>query len=79
MFFIFHYTRCTTPKRVTGLRVHFRVIAPGQHSFFQRNIAAVASLWQHCVQFDLTGPRFEAQTSRSEDEYVTALPISRFK
>ena len=25
---------------------------PGQHSFFRRNLAAVASRRQHCVQFD---------------------------
>ena len=32
--------------------LHLRVIAPGQHSFFRRNVAAVASCWQHCVRFD---------------------------
>ena len=29
--------------------------------------------------FDLTGPRFELQTSRSGDERVTARPIGRLK
>ena len=29
-----------------------RVIAPGQHSFYRRNVAAVTSHWQHCVRFD---------------------------
>ena len=49
----FIYTRCNTPKRVTSLRAHLRVsIAPGQHSSFRRNVAAVASRWQHCVRFD---------------------------
>ena len=32
-------------KRVGG--AHLRVIAPGQHSFFRKNVAAVASSWQH--------------------------------
>ena len=49
---IFHYTRCITPKRVTTFRAHPRIIAPGQHNFIRRNIAAVASRWQHCVRFD---------------------------
>ena len=49
---IFHYTRCSTPKGVTSLRAHLRVIAPGQHSSFQRNVAAVARRWQQCVRFD---------------------------
>ena len=49
---MFHFTRCITPKRVTSLRVHLRVIAPKQSSFFQRNVAAVASRWQLCVRFD---------------------------
>ena len=31
---------------------HLRVIAPGQHRSFWRNVAAVASRWQHCAQFD---------------------------
>ena len=37
-------------KRVS--RAHHRVIARGQHSSFQRNVAAVANRWQHCVSFD---------------------------
>ena len=37
-------------KRVCG--AHLRVTAPGQHSSFRRNVAAVASCWQHCVRFD---------------------------
>ena len=49
---IFHYTCCITPKRVTSLQAHLRVIAPGQHSSLRRNVASVASRWQHCVQFD---------------------------
>ena len=33
-------------QRVCG--AHLRVIVPEQHSFFGRNVAAVASRWQHC-------------------------------
>ena len=50
---IFHYTRYVL--RRTVLRVggaHFLVITPEQHSFFQRNVAAVASCWQLCFWFD---------------------------
>ena len=36
--------------RVGG--AHLRVIALGQHSSIRRNVAAVASHWQHCVRFD---------------------------
>ena len=49
---------------------HLPVIAPRQHSFFRRNVTAVPSHWQYCV--DLTGPRLKPQTSRSSDECVTA-------
>ena len=35
--------------RVSG--AHLGVTAPGQHSFFWRNVAAMASRWQHCVWF----------------------------
>ena len=33
-------------------KAHLRIIAPGQHSSFRRNVAEVASRWQHCVRFD---------------------------
>ena len=36
--------------RVGG--AHLRIIAPGLHSSFRRNVAAVASRCQHCVPFD---------------------------
>ena len=39
-------------KKIEGTLADFRVIAPGQHSFFQKHVAAVASCWQHCVRFD---------------------------
>ena len=44
---IFHYT-CCIMLRVTSLRGHLCIIAPGQYSFFQRNVAAVASLATLC-------------------------------
>ena len=50
---IFHYTRCNTSKRVTSFRGPSpRHCACGQHCFFRRNVAAIASCWQHCVRFD---------------------------
>ena len=49
----FHYTCYNTSKRVTSLQVHLRVISPGQHSSFWRNVAEVVSRRQHCVRFDL--------------------------
>ena len=48
----------------------FIAIAPEIYSFFPKNIAAVASRWQHCV-------RFKSQTSHSIDKRVTAQPIGR--
>ena len=38
-------------KRVCGALI--RVTGPAQHSFFRRNVVAVASRWQHCVRFDM--------------------------
>ena len=37
-------------QRVGG--AYLCVIAPKQHTFFRKNVAAVASRWQHCVRFD---------------------------
>ena len=48
------------------------LLRPGNTCFFRRNVAAVASRWQHCVRFYCQ--RFEPQTSRSKDERVTARP-----
>ena len=48
----FHDTRCTTPKRVTSFRSPSPRHCARQHSSFRRNVAAVASRWQHCIQFD---------------------------
>ena len=50
---IFHYARCIMPKRVTNIRGPSpRHWACGQHSSFQRSVAAVVSRWQYCVRFD---------------------------
>ena len=50
---------------------HLRVIAPEQHGSFWKNVAVVASRWQHCVRF--AGLRFEPQTSRTREERVILL------
>ena len=39
-------------KRVTSWGAHLLVIAPAQHSSFQRNVATMAHRWQLCVRFD---------------------------
>ena len=73
---IFHYSRCVTPNSVTIFCRQFCVIVSGQSScFFRRNVATVASHWQHCVQFDCQ--RFEPQTSRFRGERVTARPTGK--
>ena len=64
-------------KRVGG--THLCVIAPGQHSSF-RNVAAMASRWQHCVN-DLTRSKCEPQPSRSRDQCVyhsTSWPVKSY-
>ena len=41
---IFYNDRGSMPKLVTNLRIaHSRVIAPGQHNSFRRNVVAVAN------------------------------------
>ena len=44
---IFRYTCCNTPKRVTSLRAYLHFIAPGEHSWYRRNVATVklCSIW----------------------------------
>ena len=65
----FNCSRCITPKRVVSLRgPSSSHCACGQHSSFRRNIETVS---------DMTGARFEPQTSRSRDEPVTARPTGR--
>ena len=73
---MFHCTYCSTLKCVTSLRGPFlRHCARRQQNCFQRNAAAMASRWQHCVPFDR--PRFESQTFLSTDERVIARPTER--
>ena len=62
-------------QRVGG--AHLRVIAPGQHSSFRRNVAAVASHWQHYVRFDRS--KIEPQITRSRNERITARPTGGLK
>ena len=53
--FFFYYTRCNTPKHVRSSRgpsPRHCARATRLHSSFWRNVAAVASRWQHCVRFD---------------------------
>ena len=69
----FNYMCCITPKRVTSLRAHLRLIAPAG------NTASFEEMLQRCQAIgntvsDLTGPRFEPQPSRSRDEHVTTWP-----
>ena len=57
------------PMHVTSLRARLRVIAPKQNSFF-RNVAAATILYipgRVVGNFvpNLTGPRFEPQTSHT--------------
>ena len=69
----FRYTRCITSKRVTSLRGPSPIVAPGQHSSYRR----MPQRWQAAgnIVSDLTGLRFEPQTSRSRDERVTAYNL----
>ena len=50
---IFLDSRCITSMHETKPQygAHLHVIAPWQNSFFRRNVAAVASRWQHCARF----------------------------
>ena len=66
---IFHYTCFVTTKRVGG--AHLCVIAPAG------NTAPFEEMWQQWQAIgntvsNLTGPRFEPQTSRFRDEHVIA-------
>ena len=54
---------------------HLHVIAPGNTAPFEEMLR-----WWRAVGntvFNLTGPRFEPQTSRSRDERVTVRPTGR--
>ena len=69
---IFHYTRCITPKRLTSWR--------GSSSRHCASPLVETLLRWRAVGntvSDLTGPRFEPQTSRSRNKRVTARPVSQ--
>ena len=68
---IFYYIRSTKPKRVTSFRGNFRVAGPtGNTALFE----VMSQRWRAIdnTVSDLTGVRFEPQTSHSRDESVTA-------
>ena len=52
--------RLSTLPRAYATGAHLPDLAPGEH----RNIAAVASRWQHCAVFK--GPGIEPQTFRTD-------------
>ena len=77
----FHFTRCITPKRITSLRGHIRVIALGKHNhlliialLLKKWCSAGESLVAGNTLSDWTGPRCELQISRSRSEFVIARP-----
>ena len=63
-------------KRVTSWWGPFLRHCARATQLLRRNVAAVASSIGN-TESDLTGPRFEYQTSRSRDEGVTARPTGR--
>ena len=71
---IFHYTRCNMPKRVTTL------LGPSTGHCARATLLRFSK--KSCSEWravgntvsNLTSPKFEPQTSRSEDERVTARP-----
>ena len=67
---IFHYTRCTTPKRVTSSRGPFHCALATQ-LLLKKCCSGGEPL---ATVSNLTGLRFEPKTSRSSDERVTARP-----
>ena len=70
--FFFYYTRCNTPKHVRSSPGPSPLTVPGQHA--NTGLFEMSQRWRAVVNivFNLTGPRFEHQTSRSKDELVAA-------
>ena len=70
---IFHCTCYITPKRVTSLR---RPISASLHPGNTTHFEEILPPWRAVgnTASDLTGSKFEPQTSRSRDERVTARP-----
>ena len=60
-----------------SLRAPPRDIASGQHSFFRKNAAAVASRWQHCVRFDSDLPLRRRTRFRSTNWPVQSIEWGR--
>ena len=68
-----HNNYCVALKCATILRGPSpRHCVSEQHSFFQRNVAVVATL-----RLILTGQRFESQTYRSKDKHIAVRLIGR--
>ena len=64
------------PKRVTSLRgPNLRSLRLGNTASFEEMLQRWRAVGN--TVFDLTGPRFEFQTSRSRDERVTVRPTRR--
>ena len=49
---IFHHDRCIALKRVTSLQGPSSRHHAQATQLLLRNVAPVASLWQHCARFD---------------------------
>ena len=76
---IVDYIRGITPKLVTSLRMIISAfLCPGRHSFIFEEISHRLQAVGNIV-FELTGPRFEPQISRTRDECsIIALPTDRY-
>ena len=73
----FYYTRCITPERVTSLRGPTpRYCAQATQLLLKKYYSGGIAV-DNTVS-DLTGPKFEPQTSRSRDERVGARPTGQF-
>ena len=71
---IFDYTRCIRPKRVLSWRDPiFASLHPGNTARFKEMLQRWRAVGN--TVSDLTGPRFEPQTSRSKDKRVTVRKI----
>ena len=65
--------RCNTPRRVTSLAGPISAsLCPGNAAPFKEMLQQWRAVGK--TLFNLTGPRFEPQTTRSRDERVTARP-----
>ena len=69
---IFCYTQCITPKRATSLEDQVASFRPGHAAYFKEILQRWRAIGN--TVSDLTGPRFEPQTSSSRDDRVTAQP-----